>query len=365
MKNLVLKSTLAAAALTLAASAMANPRTAILIGYSDVASIDNTQEKAAAEYFLTANPDGGVIAAGESSKITTGDYDCIWVHIDRLNIGKGNLPAEFSDKATISALQQFVENGGNLLLTKQATQLVSKIGRVPAAFDPNIYGDGDGVNGTDIWTIQAHIGLDNMTNDPSQYYDRSTHEIYTGLAIWPANSPEYGNYDSDTFPMEGTGNGSEMWREDHNCCWDLNAYTYTAEGKNRVEQFENETNSVVLGTWGHVKDYAVAGIVEFLPTEKTRATSTGRIIANGLAACEWAPRNGGNAYQANLEKLTDNCIKYLAKSNVSVIVNCIEEDLEAEKEYFNLQGVNVDADALVPGIYVVRQGNRTSKVIVK
>lgn len=34
-------------------------------------------------------------------------------------------------------------------------------------------------------------------------------------------------------------------------------------------------------------------------------------------------------------------------------------------EYFNLQGIRVDADNLTPGIYVRRQGNKTAKVIVK
>lgn len=40
-------------------------------------------------------------------------------------------------------------------------------------------------------------------------------------------------------------------------------------------------------------------------------------------------------------------------------------DTDAPVEYFNLQGVRVDADNLVPGIYVRRQGSKTDKVIVK
>ena len=34
-------------------------------------------------------------------------------------------------------------------------------------------------------------------------------------------------------------------------------------------------------------------------------------------------------------------------------------------EYYNLQGVRVDADNLTPGVYVRRQGNRAVKVIIK
>jgi len=34
-------------------------------------------------------------------------------------------------------------------------------------------------------------------------------------------------------------------------------------------------------------------------------------------------------------------------------------------EYYNLQGQRVNADALVPGIYIRRQGTKTEKVLIK
>ena len=34
-------------------------------------------------------------------------------------------------------------------------------------------------------------------------------------------------------------------------------------------------------------------------------------------------------------------------------------------EYFNLHGVKIDADNLTPGLYITRQGNKTSKVLIK
>ena len=37
----------------------------------------------------------------------------------------------------------------------------------------------------------------------------------------------------------------------------------------------------------------------------------------------------------------------------------------ADVEYFNLQGIRVDADNLTPGIYVRRQGNKATKVVIK
>lgn len=49
----------------------------------------------------------------------------------------------------------------------------------------------------------------------------------------------------------------------------------------------------------------------------------------------------------------------------SGIADITADDANAPVEFFNLQGVRVNADNLVPGIYVRRQGSKTSKVLVK
>ena len=40
-------------------------------------------------------------------------------------------------------------------------------------------------------------------------------------------------------------------------------------------------------------------------------------------------------------------------------------DSNAPKTYYRLDGVNVVADALTPGIYIVRQGNTSKQVWIK
>lgn len=42
----------------------------------------------------------------------------------------------------------------------------------------------------------------------------------------------------------------------------------------------------------------------------------------------------------------------------------VNEDSDAPVRYFNLQGMEVNADAVTPGIYVTRQGNTVKKVLI-
>ncbi len=359
----------AACVLTATASA-ATGKVAMLVASTDVESL-SAQEKAAATYFTNQFADGKLVSVADVAELTPDNYDAVWVHVDRCGIDAGvqNLPDGFASEEVAVALKSFLQAGGNVYLSKHATQLTHCLGRIPAEYAPGIVGTGDGGNGTDVWTIQAVIGaMNDAANfpdapanrefDASQVYDRTSHPIYEGLEMLPAGH-EYANFVTATFPMEGTGNGSEMWREDHNCMWDLNAYQYTAEGKNTTEKFENQFDAVVLGTWGHVQDYCVAGIVEFLPVGEG-----GTLIANGLAACEWAPRSGVNAYHSNLEKLTTNAINYLA-SKATTAVKTVGADQNAPAVYYNLNGVRVNAENAAAGIYIVKQGDSVRKVMVK
>lgn len=351
-------------------TASANPRTGLLIGYdSENNEAMNAQEKAACAMFKDLNPDGTIIPSGRTDLITTDNFDCIWVHIDRVGLGLGNLPAGFNDEATINALGDYLRNGGNLYLTKHATQLVSRIGRTDPKFALTIFGDGEGGKGTDVWAVQAQFGWDFKETDPTQFYDRRGHDIFRDME--EVKDADGKVIVPETFPLLGSGNNTDLWREDHNCMWDFNAYNkdgnnlYTSDGKNNLERFEKDNNAVALGTWGQVRDHACAGIIEFLPVALSRANETGTIIANGLAAYELAPREGTNGFTDNIRKLTANSINYLATKTTTGIEDVTVADTDAAKEYFNLQGMRVDAESLTPGLYIVRQGNNSTKILVK
>ncbi len=49
---------------------------------------------------------------------------------------------------------------------------------------------------------------------------------------------------------------------------------------------------------------------------------------------------------------------------VAGIASIASEDAQ-KVEYFNIQGVRVNATDLVPGLYITRQGDKVTKVIVK
>ncbi len=361
--NKFLLSATAALTIASAASVSANNRIAILTDNLEAAAL-NFQEEAAVKMLNELHNDAAVVKASDAANITKDSYDCVWIHIDRIGIGAGwdKLPEAFRADATIAALKQFLADGGNIYLSKHATQLITPLGRTDAKFAPGIFSDGEGGQGTDVWTVNAQIGYMNIEDDPSQYYDRRGHAIYAGLAV-------NNDYACETFGLLGTGNGTEMWREDHNCKWDFNAYQYTVDGKNTVEKFEKENNAVVLGAWGHVVDYACAGIIEFLPQAASReegAKESGRVLANGLAAYELSPRSGVNGSADNIKKLTANTLNYLApKQTTTAIDSVADENADAPAEYFTLQGVRVSADALTPGLYIKRQGNKATKVVVK
>ena len=271
----------------------------MLIPCSSVDELTDDDEIAAAEWFSTTYAsNGSILTPADIAGLDPDEYNVVWVNVDRVGLAYGweNLPAPLVTPEAVEAMARYVAEGGNVFLTKMATQLTVPYGIIAPEYAPGIFGSGDGGEGNDNWCVNAQIGYMNHESDPSQFYDHRGDDIYKGMTVLP-------DYGHETFALEGPG-----WREDHNCMWDLNAYQYTAEGANTVEKFQNQNHCVVLGTWAHVVDYAVAGIVQFNPTADRR----GSCIAIGLSAYEFAQR-GGNPYQDNVNRLTQNCMTVLSK----------------------------------------------------
>lgn len=251
-----------------------------------------------------------IITKYDLVRIDPNNFDCLWIHIDRPGLSQGwtNLSEAFRNEEFITKLRNYVKEGGNLYLTKYATQLTVPVERIPEKYAPNIFDTGSGNTGDTPWYIQAQINYLWKESDPDIFHDRTHHDIYIGMTMQEYQANDESRYNA--FPaIQGDV-------ENHNCLWDLNRF-YT--GGNKVEQFREENLVRILGTWGHVVDDAVAGIIEFRPPQ-----IQGRIIANGLAAYELSPRLGGNSYTANVERLTGNILRYLESKDTRGSMTFVE-----------------------------------------
>lgn len=263
------------------------PVPAMFIPVASVDMLTDDDEIAAARWFAETYPQGKILTENDLDELDPFNYHCVWINIDRedLDYGVANLPQAVRSEATVKAMKAYIADGGNLFLTKHATQLTVTYGFIAEKYAPGIFGSGQGGDGDDNWAMNANIGLGT--------YDHRSHDIFRGLTT----IPDYGH---ETFALEGPGH-----REDHNCMWDFNAYGLIPS-PNAVATFERYNKCTVLATWAHVVDFAVGGILEFQST----ATRPGRCIAIGLAAYEFN-QNTGNPFQANIERLSKNCIDYL------------------------------------------------------
>lgn len=260
------------------------------------AELPDDDERAAATWFASQEHTRFIKTTGIAS-LDPDIVSVIWIMVDRVDLPFGwqNLPGGLADDSTIAALREYSANGGSIYLSNMATQLTLPLGFVPEGMEPTLFGNGQGGSGTDVWCINPYLGWDFRDGSDQGFYDRTTHAIFKGLTFEDPN-----NYGYQNLPLIGPGQ-----REDHNCMWDCNIY-----GKGNqpdvIKNFEVTTNSLVLATWGHVRDHCVAGLVDF-----NAAGDHGRCVANGFAAYEWNQNSGANPYQHNVEQLTLNILQYL------------------------------------------------------
>ncbi len=222
------------------------------------------------------------------------DVAALFFYFD--NTGSFDLPGGNLSATNISDLTAFVQAGGSLLLAGFGTRIIDDLGRIP--YEPGIAGNGGGGSNPDFW------GINNTAGMPSG--DQSSHPVYVGVASTNASNGTGGTYDHNFVPLINDG-----LKEDHNSMWDLGAIPGLVQPHASVArglEFQNLTNSVILGSWQQVTDMCCIAAIEFLPT----ATYQGKIIAYGAAAYEWEMNdNRVNAYDGNVKLITTNALTYL------------------------------------------------------
>lgn len=272
------------------------PRMGYLMTAASISGLPDDDERAAATWFAS-QPKADLIFPADLAGLDPDLVSVLWIEIDRVGLPLGwrNLPSQITSAEAIAALKEYSANGGSIYLSGMATQLAVPLGFVPENMAPTVFGNGEGGSGDDVWTINPFLGVDFKNGGSQGYYDRSQHAIFKDMTLEDPNG-----WGLPAFPLIGPGQ-----REDHNCLWDCNLYGRGAYA-DVIANFEATTGSLVLATWGHVRDHCVAGMVEFFSTPVH-----GRCIANGFAAYEWNQNSGSNIYRHNVEKLTSNILDYL------------------------------------------------------
>ncbi len=204
-------------------------------------------------------------------------------------------------------------------------------------------------NGEDI-KVSEVTGWPNIESDPVlhnnegkidvEYVKNDDNTVDVIYYVVPENAPQnmYWTVKSDE------ENASVYWREGHTgaACHFNNLGTWK-EGEinvNHVEEFEARIAYpfAVLPVFGSAQRVAPLAETNNITISEYESTPTKKVSTANVPD----PVEGGN---------------------VSGVAD-VAVDQDAEVEFFNLQGVRVEGE-LTPGLYIRRQGNRASKVVVK
>lgn len=321
--------------------------------------VNQQPEKNAAIWFnenYVENETGAFISLADmAAGISVEEYSTLWVNVDR--VGLSDLAAAGITDAIIAKIADYVKAGGNLYLTKQANMIAYKMGRM--GYAPG-WGNGGYVDGGDVWTINAQLGLwPGIGHDP---YDRRQHPVFDYVDVaTDINAYTYDEqvYYFETMPMVGavarTDNNNmwvDMFRKDPDTGGQMpetEGYThYQNDNYLRLEDFEADWNCTVLAVWGHVVDFCGSGIIEFKPQGEFK----GGILTNGFAAYQWGTSND---YLDNVKQLTESSLAFLEDYTPTAVDESKADAPKAKIQgIFDLIGKPVSESQMVPGnVYIV------------
>ena len=217
----------------------------------------------------------------------------LWVNIERVGIS----PEEGLFEAYKDNLKAYIQAGGNVLLTKQATYLtylMDRIGYAPV-FQSSDYTTEDRGQ---VRSIQTVMGLSDCVAE-DEHLDMSGHHIYNNmLSYWETKSMFFVSpgcrktYDYCSWQDFFRANDEDTHYD--NCLIQ------------RLRDFEADWNATVLAVQGGIGDYCFSNIVEFNAVNEWQ----GRILTIGSAAYQWGSSNN-SVERDNLKTLTANCLDHL------------------------------------------------------
>ncbi|MBQ8065443.1 MAG: DUF4960 domain-containing protein [Prevotella sp.] len=235
--------------------------------------------------------------------IETGNVDDVW---------------NFSEVARNAApiVEQYVKNGGNLLLWQHAIPYIGAINRLSTSLlRGNVENINCGVGGGngDVWKMGV------CTNTGSFSKDYSRHAIYAGIEVEKLNDVTFAG-----IAFKGAG-----WTEDHNVCFKDIPAKLTEMDVTTEECYNALTNDYgiyPLGTWDfRANEISQLNVWEAKGAEKAPEgfqRGCGTVLCIGNGGCEFSMKNPdgtpdvsanpkNNSCQGNILKLAKNSIEYL------------------------------------------------------
>ena len=275
-------------------------------------------EASARLWFHENYPKGEYIYFGNISKVEDiEDYRMLFWLRD-LETGNADDIWNFSDLAKNAApcIEQYVKNGGNLLLWQHAVPYIGTINRLATSTlrgVSNAFGCGVGGWNPDVWKMGVCLNTGSFSKD------LSTHPIYAGIPTEKLNDNCF-----KAIAFKGAG-----WTEDHNCLFFDIPTKLTGLENNTEECYTSLTNDYgiyPLGTWDSQASWvSQLNVWEAKGADKAREgfqKGCGTVLCIGNGGCEFSMKNEdgtpdksanpkNNSCQQNVLKLAKNSIEYL------------------------------------------------------
>lgn len=225
------------------------------------------------------------------------EVEVLWIHNDHVELTSDQYFTDLGRENFVAALREFVNRGGKVFLSKQATRLVGDLHLL-------------GTNPTEGWYYYPsyppadqmgysdkgdHWGIKNTYTYDDKTIDYSSHPVYKGLSGYPVlqtNNPRTdNNYRIDEIALDG----DKVTRED-----------FIAT--------EQQYQCRLLGCFSNNQEKHDGAIfAEFLP----RTAGQGTVIMMGAAAYHWTGKEIGDINE-NLKTLTQNILEYLDTINTDI-----------------------------------------------
>jgi len=283
----------------------------------DLLANGDDDEASAWLWFQANYPKGEYVYFGNISTVENiEDYRMLFWLRD-FDEGSADDVWNFSDvvKNAAPVIEQYVKNGGNLLLWSYAVPYIGTINRVKTSLlrtAPGIDVGRGGIN-NDVWKMGVCVNTGKFSMDYSK------HPIYEGITVEKINDECFA-----AIAMKGAG-----WTENHNTIFFDIPKILTELDNDTEECYKSITEDYgiyPLGTWdSQVRWVSQLNVWEAKGAEKAPdgfQKGCGTVLCIGNGGCEFSMKNAdgtpdisanpkNNSCQGNILKLAKNSIEYL------------------------------------------------------